>query len=53
MQKTNPVSERDFAQLNRLLKEKPNATTKSLEAMIMSFNIQATSLHENCHSAAW
>ena len=33
--KTNTVSERDFAKLDRLLREKPNATTLSLEAMIL------------------
>lgn len=38
VQKTNTISERDFAQLDRLLKEKPNATTMSLEAMIMFSN---------------
>jgi len=32
--KTNTVSERDFAQLDRLLREKPNASILSLEAMI-------------------
>ena len=36
--KTNTISERDFAQLDRLLREKPNATTMSLEAMIMFSN---------------
>ncbi len=34
----NTVSERDFAQLDRLLREKPNATTMSLEAMVMFSN---------------
>ena len=38
VQKTNTVSERDFAQLDRLLREKPNATTMSLEAMVMFSN---------------
>ena len=32
--KTNTISERDFAQLDRLLKEKPNATTMALEASV-------------------
>ena len=36
--KTNVVSERDFAQLDRLLREKPNASTLSLEGMIMLAN---------------
>lgn len=36
--KTNVVSERDFAQLDRLLREKPNASTLSLEGMIMFSN---------------
>lgn len=38
VQKTNTISERDFAQLDRLLREKPNATTMSLEAMVMFSN---------------
>ena len=38
VQKTNTVSKRDFAQLDRLLREKPNCTTMSLEAMIMFSN---------------
>ena len=38
VQKTNTISERDFAQLDRLLREKPNATIMSLEAMIMFSN---------------
>ena len=36
--KTNTVSERDFAQLDRLLREKPNASILSLEAMILFSN---------------
>lgn len=36
--KTNTISERDFAQLDRLLREKPNATTMSIEAMVMFSN---------------
>ena len=36
--KTNTVSERDFAQLDRLLREKPNASVLSLEAMILFSN---------------
>ena len=40
VQKTNTVSEseRDIAQLDRLLREKPNCTTMSFEAMIMFSN---------------
>ena len=38
VQKTNTISERDFAQLDRLLREKPNATTMSIEAMVMFSN---------------
>ena len=36
--KTNTVSERDFAILDRLLREKPNASLLSLEAMILFSN---------------
>ena len=36
--KSNLVSERDFAQLDRLLREKPNATTIALEGMILYAN---------------
>ena len=36
--KTNVVSERDFAQLDRLLRQKPNASTLALEAMILFAN---------------
>ena len=36
--KTNVVSERDFGQLDRLLREKPNASTLSLEAMVLFSN---------------
>ena len=36
--KTNVISERDFCQLDRLLREKPNASTLSLEAMVLSSN---------------
>lgn len=36
--KSNVVSERDFAQLDRLLREKPNATTICLEGMILYAN---------------
>lgn len=35
---TNVVSERDFAQLDRLLREKPNARTLALEGMVMFAN---------------
>ena len=33
--KTNTVSERDFAKMDRLLREKPNASTLALEAMVL------------------
>ena len=36
--KTNTVSERDFAKLDRLLREKPNASTLALEAMVLFSN---------------
>ena len=36
MPNTNVISERDFAKLDRLLREKPNATTLCLEGMIDS-----------------
>ena len=36
--KTNAVSESDFAQFDRLLREKPNAHTVALEGMIMFSN---------------
>ena len=36
--KTNTVSERDFAQLDRLLREKPNASILSLKPMILFSN---------------
>ena len=35
---TNAISEGDFAKLDRFLSEKPNASTLSLEAMIMFIN---------------
>ncbi len=35
---TNTVSERDFAQLDRYLREKPNATTVALESLILFSN---------------
>lgn len=35
---TNTISERDFAQLDRLLREKPNATMLALEAHILFSN---------------
>ena len=35
---TNVISERDFAKLDRLLCEKPNATTLCLEGMILFAN---------------
>ena len=36
--KTNTISERDFGKLDRLLRENPNATTLSLEAVILFCN---------------
>ena len=36
--KSNVISERDFAKLDRLLCEKPNATTLCLEGMILFAN---------------
>ena len=36
--KTNTVSERDFAKLDHLLREKPNASTLALEAMVLFSN---------------
>ena len=33
--KTNKVSERDFALLDRFLKEKPNASTVAIESLIL------------------
>ena len=41
--KTNAVSEHDFTKLDRLLREKPNATTLSLEAMILFTNNKTAS----------
>lgn len=38
--KTNVVSERDFAKLDCFLHEKPNASTLSLEALILFTNNQ-------------
>ena len=38
MSKTNVLSEHDFGQLDRFLQEKPNATTLSIESMIMLAN---------------
>ena len=35
---SNVISERDFAKLDRLLREKPNATTLSLEGIILFSN---------------
>ena len=42
MPKTNVISERDFAKLDRLLHEKPNATTLCLEGMILFANNQTS-----------
>ena len=36
--KTNTLSERDFAKLDRFLREKPNASTLSLEAIVLFTN---------------
>ena len=44
MAKTNTVSERDFAMLDRLMREKPNASTAALEGMI---------LYNNNKTGAW
>ena len=38
MPKSNVISGRDFAKLDRLLREKPNATTLCLEGMIVFAN---------------
>ena len=38
--KTNVISERDFAMLDRMIRDKPNATTVALEAMILYANNQ-------------
>ena len=35
---SNTISERDFAKLDRLLREKPNATTLALEGIILFSN---------------
>ena len=43
--KLNVVSERDFAQLDRLLREKPNATTITLEGIILYANKTRSWLH--------
>ena len=40
---TNVISERDFAKFDRFLREKPNASTLSLEAMIMFTNNKTAS----------
>ena len=40
---TNVISERDFAKLDRFLREIPNASTLSLEAMIMFTNNKTAS----------
>ena len=38
VRKTNTISERDFAQLDRLIREKPHSTMLSLEAHILFTN---------------
>ena len=40
---SNVISERDFAKLDRLLREKPNATTLSLEGIILLSNNKTAS----------
>ena len=45
--KMNTVSERDFAQLDRLLREIPNSSILSLEAMILFSN------DKNCPVVEW
>ena len=50
--KTNTVSERDFAQLDHLLREKPNASILSLEAMIL-FNNNKTAKWLNIEWEIW
>ena len=40
---TNVIRERDFGKLDRFLREKPNASTLSLEAMIMFTNNKTAS----------
>ena len=40
---SNTVSERDFAKLDRFLREKPNATTLSLEGLILFSNNKTSS----------
>ena len=47
MPNSNTISERDFAKLDRLLREKPNATTVALEGLVLfSNNKTAEWLHE-------
>ena len=41
--KANTISERDFAQLDRFLREKPNASILSLEALILFCNNKTAS----------
>ena len=41
--KTSVISQRDFAKLDRLLREKPNASTLSLEAMVLFSNNRTAS----------
>ena len=43
VKKTNTVSERDFGQLDRLIREKPHATTLALEAHIIFSNNKTAS----------
>ena len=44
--KTNVISERDFGQLDHLVREKPNASTLSLEAMVLFSNKTAQWLNK-------
>ena len=54
MPKTNVISERDFAKLDRLLREKPNATTLCLEGMILFVNkLEGMILFVNNKTSAW
>ena len=41
-QQQNTVSERDFAKLDRLLREKPHASTQALKAHILFTNNKTT-----------
>ena len=45
--KNNTISERDFAQLDRFLREKPDVSTLSLEALILFCNNKTASWFNN------